>query len=883
MKRLFRLPFSRARVRGDVDAELSFHLQGRIEELIASGMSREDAELEAQRRFGDRSVVAQELERMDVRAYERRALGDRLAGYWRDARYAARGLARRPLYALALVFTLALGIGANTAVFSVFRTVLLRPLAVPEVGRLVVVRDDFPLMGLRNTAVSALESIDLFERRDLFQAGTAIGFNSATITIGGEPTRVVASTTLGEFTNVFGVQPILGRFYRPEDSQFGGPAVVVLSHQLWQQLSSDSSIVGRTLLIGDTPHEIVGVMPASFAFPSKTTMFWRPLVLDSLTLDQSRSRGTLTQLFVGRMRPGLTIDRLGAELRGVAQRWHETYTTKSSYLRGGHSLTTQSLVEYLAGQLKPILIALFAAVALVLLITCANVASLQLVRGAGRTRELAVRAALGAGRTAIARQLIIETGLLAIAGGVSGLLLARLGLVWITALNITRFPALKNLQLDASVLAFTAGVVVLAGILFGSAPALRAASVSVNDALRDSSRGASAGVTRHRFLRSLVVLQSALTLVLLIGATLLIRSLDRLLRVDPGFVAQNVVTFYVGVTPKYPEGAARVSFFRSLEERLRAIPGVQAVGFAAGTPFSGSAGSTLYNLPGIAAQPGEGQRHANQAFVYGDYFRTLGIQIVRGRGFSEADYATGAQVVVIDETLARKSFGSRDPIGAVIEHGPEGTIIGVAKSVKLADLSEPEHPLVYHNFANGGYLAGMTGVVRASIPTSAVIAAARAAVKELDPSLPVSNARSLSERVAESYGTRSFATGVLSGFAILSLVIALLGVYAVMSYVVSTRTREIGIRLALGAARSTISRMILWEGAALAALGLAIGVLAFLGLGRLLRALLFGVGTYDPIALGAGVVLIAAITLLASYIPARRALKVDPLATMRAE
>ena len=881
MKRLVRLPFSRARVRGDVDAELSFHLQGRIEELVAAGMSREEAEREAQRRFGDRSVVARELERMDVRAYERRALGERLGNFWRDTRYAARGLARRPLYALAVVFTLALGIGANTAVFSVFRTVLLRPLAAPELGRLVVVRDDFPLRGLRNAGVSALESIDLFERRDLFQCGTAISFIGATVLIGGEPTRVSGSTTLGDFTRVFGIRPMLGSFYRPEDSQFGRPAVVVLSHQLWQQLSADSTIIGRTIVISETPYEVIGVMPADFAFPSKTTAFWRPLVLDSLTLDQERSRGTLTKLFVGRMRSGLTNERLASELRALAQRWHTTYT--SNYQAGEHTLTTVPLIEWLAGQLKPILIALFAAVSLVLLITCANVASLQLVHAIGRTRELAVRAALGAGRTAIARQVVLESALLAIAGGVAGIALARLGLTWITTLNIARFPALKDLRLDSTVLAFTTGVIVLAAILFGSAPALRAARVSVNDALRDSSRGSTGGVARHRFLRASVVLQTALTLVLLVGAALLIRSLDRLLRVDPGFVPQNVVTFYVAVTARYPYGAPRVAFFRALEERMRAVPGVQAVGFAAGTPFTGSAGSTTYKLPSIGQQLGEGERHANQAFVYGAYFRTLGIQIVRGRAFSDADYATGAAVVVVDETLVRQSFGDRDPIGASIEHGPEGTIIGVARPVKLGDLSEPEHPLVYHNFAHGGYVAGMTAVVRASIPASAVIAAARAAVKELDPSLPVSNARALSERVAESYGTRSFATGVLSTFAGLSLLIALLGVYAVMSYVVSTRTREIGIRLALGAARSTISRMVLRDGVLLAGIGLALGVFAFLGLGRLLRALLYGVSMYDATALGAGVVLIGVITLLASYLPARRAVRVDPLTTMRAE
>ncbi len=879
MKRLFRLPFSRARVRGDVDAELGFHLQGRIDELVATGMVREDAEREAQRRFGDRAVVAQELERMDVRAYERRALGERLASFWRDTRYALRGVLRRPLFAVAVIVTLALGIGANTAVFSVFKTVLLRPLPVPGIDRLVVVMGDFPLINQR-FGVSALEAIDLFERKDLFSTAAASTGGSATLVVGGEPTRVSGASTLGEFASVFALQPVLGRFYRPEDSQFGRPAVVVLSYKLWQQLGSDSSVVGQMLTLNDTPHEVLGVLPPDFSYPSQA-MYWRPLVLDSLVLNPERSRGTVVYRFVGRMRDGLTSTRIGSELRALAQRWHETYV--SNYKTGGHTLVTVPLVEYLAGQLKPILIALFGAVGLVLLITCANVASLQLVHASGRARELAVRAALGAGRAQIARQVVLESALLALAGGVAGVLLARLGLTWLRTLDVMRFPALMDLQIDGTVLAFTAGAVLLAGLLFGSAPALRASRVSVSDALRDSSRGTSAGAARNRFLRVSVVVQNALTLVLLIGAGLLIQSLSRLLRVDPGFQPDNVVTFNVAVTARYPYGAPRLAFFRSLEERLRAIPGVQSVGFAAGTPFSGSAGSTMYKLAGVPPQPGESDRHANQAFVYGDYFRTLGIQIVRGRAFSETDYATGAAVVLVDETLVRQSFGDKDPIGVQIEHGPGGTIIGVVRSVKLADLSEPAHPLVYHNFANGGYLAGLTAVIRSSIPPSTVIAAARAAVKELDPSLPVSGARSLSERVAESYGTRSFATGVLSAFAALSLVIALLGVYAMMSYVVSTRTKEIGIRLALGAARTTIARMVLIDGAKLTAIGLAIGVAAFLGLGRLLRVLLFGVGQNDPLALAGAVTLIGAITLLASYIPARRAVRVDPLTTMRAE
>jgi putative ABC transport system permease protein len=881
MKRLFRLPFSRDRVQRDVDAELSFHLEGRVEELVARGMSRADAEREALRRFGDRATVEAEVERIDVATFERRRMGERLAAVYRDASYGVRGLTRRPLYAVTVVLTLALGIGANTAIFSVVEAVLLKPFAIPGIGRLAAVRDDFPLMNLRNTAVSPLEALDLMARKDLFTSATAYTGEGTTVEIGGEPTRVVGMKTMGDFFTVFGVQPLLGRLYRPEDSDRGRAPVVVLSHRFWQQLSGDTAIVGKMLTIDDQSYEVIGVLRPDFAFP-RTALYWRPFVLDSVMLNQTESRGTLAASFTGRMRDGLTIDRLGVALRALAVQWHATYT--SNYSKGGHTLLAVSLVELQAGQLKPVVVTLFVAVTLVLLIACANVASLQLVRAAGRARELAVRAALGAGRAAIARQLIVESSLLALAGGVAGVALGRLGLAWLTRVNVTQFPALKELKLDATVLAFTAGTVVLAGVLFGTAPAWRAARTDVNSGLRDSSRGASVGAGRHRFLRASVVVQNALTLLLLVGAGLTLRSLDRLLRIDPGFQPDHVVMFTVALPrDRYASGDQTVAFFRSLEERLTAIPGVQSVGFALGVPFTGSAGSTSYKIPSMPQQPGEPERHANQAFVYGDFFKTMGIEIVRGRAFTAQDYSSGPPTLIVDETLVRQSFGAVNPIGVQMEHGPSGTIIGVARTVKLNDLSETAHPLVYHDFGHAAYSRALTAVVRSTQSTEQVLKAARAAVADLDPRLPLGNPRALSERVADSLGARRLVTYVLAGFAALSFVLALLGVYAVMSYVVNERTREIGIRVALGARRPQIVGMVVRDGTVLAVLGLAIGAVALLGLGRLMRGLLYGVGVLDPVTLAASVLLLGGVTLLACYLPARRAVKVDPVVTLRAE
>ena len=879
MKRFFRLPFSRDRVRRDVETELNFHFEGRIEELMAGGMSRAEAEREAGRRFGDRALVEAEVEHIDVSAHKRRALRERLDDIDRDTRYAARGLARRPLYTLAIVVTLALGIGANTAIFSLVEAVLLRPVDVPAIGRLVVVHDDFPLMGLRSSGVSPLESVDLFARRDLFASGTAMVSEGAIATIAGEQTRVQGIKTLGDFFTVFPGRPLHGRLYGPEDSQVGRPPVVVLGYALWRQLGGDEAIVGKSLTLDDAPYEVVGIMPPTYAAPRNTAQYWRPFVMSGQWLDQKQTRATLVARFVGRMKDGMTIERLNTELRALAVRWAKQY-----YDMGGYTMLAKGFVEDQAGNLRPIVLALFGAVMFVLLIACANVASLQLVRAPGRAREIAVRTALGAGRAAIARQLVVESALLALAGGLAGIALGKAGLVWLTHLNLSQFPALKDLKLDGTVLAFTAGTVVLAGIVFGSAPALRAARVNMNDALRDSDRSASAGTSRHRLLRTSVIVQNALTLLLLVGAALTIRSLDRLVQTDPGFQPEHVTTFTISLpSQRYPTPESHLAFFRELNDRLKAIPGVQSTGLAAGVPFTGGAGSTPYKLASVPQQEGEPQRHANQAFVYGDFFKTMGIPIVRGRPFTEGDYSSGAAVAIVDDNLVRQSFGLRDPIGEEIEHGPKGTIVGVAKSVKLSDLAEVAHPLVYHNYSQTAWINTLTAVVRSPLPPDAMLRASRAVVRELDPGLVFLQPRALADRVAESLGPRRLATNVISGFAALSLILALLGIYAVMSYVVGERSKEIGIRVALGAQRAEIAWMVMRDGALLAGIGLAFGAGALVALAKLMQSLLYGVGVFDPVAIGTGVMLLAGITLVACWLPARRAVRVDPVVALRSE
>ena len=737
MKRLFRLPFSRDRMRRDVDAELSFHLEGRIEELIARGMSRAEAELDAARRFGNRELVEAEVEQIDQSTHQQQTRREWFGAIARDTRYAVRGLTRRPVYAAAVIITLALAIGANTTIFSVVEAVLLKPFDIPAIGKLTVVRDDFPKMNLRNASVSPLESIDLFARKDLFSVSAATSGDRATTEIRGENVAVTGAQTLGDFFTLIGARPLLGRLYRPEDSQPGRPQVVVLSYEFWQRLSGDSAIIGRSIVFGERSFEVIGVLPASIAYP-RVAMYWRPMVLDP-DAEYMKDRGYLTELFVGRMRDGLTLDRLRTELRSTANAWHAA--AHGNYGQGGHTLIAQSFVDYQAGQLKPITVALFAAVTFVLLIACANVASLQLVRAAGRTREIAVRAALGAGRAAIARQVMVESALLAISGGIAGIALGWAGLRALSSLDLSRFPALKALHLDGGVLAFTAGTVAVAGVIFGSAPVFRAARADVNDGLRDAGRGSTGGAAHHRFLRASVVAQYALTLLLLTGAALTIESLDKLMRTDPGFVAENVVTFNATIPPhRYPTPDARYAFFSEVRDRLAAIPGVQAIGIAAGVPFAAGFGNTHYALPDIPEQDGEPQRHANQAFISGDYFKALGIKIVRGHAFTLDDYSSGHVSMIIDENLARQSFGSRDPIGARIEHGSDGigTIVGVARAVKTLDLTEPAHPMVYHAAAES-YFAGSTVIVRSTLGTEQIAKLSRAILIELEPKVIIGN------------------------------------------------------------------------------------------------------------------------------------------------
>jgi predicted permease len=628
---------------------------------------------------------------------------------------------------------------------------------------------------------------------------------------------------------------------------------------------------------------VIGVTPPSFRYPYGTQLY-APFIYTQRVRSPDHRR-SLYMTFVGRLAPGVKPEQLPAELRAEVARW-DARLGPGSYAAESFRLVPVSLVEYIAGELRAILLVLMGAVSFVLLIACANVASLQLVRAIGRSKELAVRAALGAGRGTIARQLLVESLVLSVAGGLLGLLVGRALLTLVTRWGAAEHKVLESVRLDASVLGFTALIVIIAGLAFGTVPALRAARVNVHDPLKGAGRGSTAGADRHRFLRGSVVLQMALTVVLLMAATLTIRSLARLLATDPGFRPEQVMVTRVSLPgSRYQSPAARVAFFDALLQRLRDTPGVQSVGLAAYPPFSGDSDSSPFDIVGVPQRPGEVARHANTQIVHGSYFRAMGIPLLRGRTFEPTDNNPEAPVAIVDEQLAKQYFAAGDdPIGKTIRHGAgPARIIGIVGHVQQNELGDPPKATVYHYYPHYAWLSFMSMVIRSPLPPEVIAQHARAVVRQLDSALPVYDVKPMKERVAESVAARRLAITVLAGFAGLSLLLALLGIYGVMSYTTSQRTKELGIRMALGADPGAVVRIALVGGLGLVTVGVIAGVAAFLGLGGALRALLYGVAPHDAVTVLSCVAALTGVAIVACYVPARRAARVDPVTALRDE
>jgi putative ABC transport system permease protein len=797
-----------------------------------------------------------------------------LESFRQDLKFAMRALRRSPGFSIVAVLTLALGIGANTAIFSVVNSVLLRPLPVEDPDRLFAV-------GEQSTStpgqVSVTSPANLYDWQRSATTMRIAGFagTSGTITGRGEPQLQTGTMSVGGIFQVLGIHPFLGRALTASDEESASPQVIVLSYELWRDLfGEDRSALGQTITVNGTPRTIVGVMAAGYSFLGGPSAFYVPSRFDA-AFRQNRDQYFIVA--VARLARGATIDRARSELATIAARLRRDWPAYNSNL----AVLALPLQEIIVGSTRAQLLVLMGAVGFVLLITCANLGSLLLARAQARRREMAVRQALGADRGRIARQLLTESVVLALFGGIAGVLIGRLFLELLMAAEAaTNLPRANEIALDGRVLAFTAGVSLLAGLIFGSIPAWQLARGDSSEVLRAGNRGSARGTLVRS---ALVVSELGLAMMLLIGAGLLLRSFDLLQRVNPGIEPERVLTFSVRLPAKNP------TFFPQSIERIRALPGVRSAALTSQLPVSGRGISAWYArldkpLPSNLKATGEAYR-----VVTPDFFATVGISLRRGRLLESTDRAD-APVVVINESLAKRYYPGEDPLGKPMYMGAsddrlfqQGTIVGVVSDTRDAGLGSDPLPTVYIPLAVMPSWPSMSYVVRTTSKPTSVMSAARGVIRELDASLPVRNVQTMEDVLSTAVAPARWSSALLGAFAAVALVTAVLGVFGVLSFVVTQRTRELGIRIALGATPGHVRRIVVARGLGLTAFGLVLGAAGAVWLTRFMGSLLYGVTTTDPLTyVGVAVVLLVT-SVLASYLPARRATRVDPLMALRAE
>jgi putative ABC transport system permease protein len=851
-----------------MEREMAFHVDALARDYARDGLRDVDAQRAARRQFGN-------LTRLKERGHDERTM--RLVeDVTRDVRHAARGLWRSPGFSLAVILTLALGIGGNTAVFSVVDQLLLRPLPYPDGDQLVVVEES---VGANPHAdVSPANWIDWQRESRTFRRFAAWRSWSFTLTGTGEPRRVNAQQVSSEFFPLLGVAPLLGRTISDEDDRPNGPRVAVLSYRAWQdQLSGDRRAIGRTVQLNDRPYEIVGVMPAGFRFIQQDVDLWTAFQLDR-TRPWRDTEGRVIEV-VGRLAADATIGTARSEMEGIARRLAALYTFNKNT-----SVTVTPLREVLTGQVRTSVLVLFAGVGVMLAIACFNVANMLLARSASRQREIAIRASLGAGRWAIARSVLLESLLLAGAGGALGLALARGSLDALLAVAPMNLLGVSELFIDRRVLMYAFGLSLATGAIAGLAPTVLFARRSMADALR--TRGSKAGHA-PRVRQALVVVQVAMTVVLLCGAGVLVRTLIALDRAHMGFDAHDVLTMSVAVSPaRYTAERCR-EFYREAVARVRALPGVETAAAGISLPVIGSPrGGTSFHELGTPERPASERPTTVVRMVAPGYFHTLRIPVLRGREFTDADNANPMAGFVVNETFARTYFSGRDPFASSISvrmmaDNPYLPIIGVVADVSEGSVRTAPQSTVFYSHGRMTW-STMTLFVRARQPES-LVKPVSAALHELDPTLVVSNVRTIESALAESLARERISALISTSFGVGALLLAALGLYGLLAFLVAERTKDIGIRIALGARLSRITGSVVAGGLALVAIGAAIGVAGSLLLLRSLGTLLFGVTPYDVPTYAIVVVLLGAIAALASYLPARRAARIEPLMALRQE
>ena len=867
LRRIMNL-FHRSKLDQEIETELRAHIEMRTADNIAAGMPPKQARRDALLRFGNRAALKERVTAADAQMF--------LDSLWQDLCYGLRMLRKSPGFTSVAVLTLALGIGANTAIFSVIDAVLLSPLPYPKPQQLVATR---PNDSLANW-------IEIQRQNHSFSQGGAINVTPMDLTGAAEPVQIHAGLVNAGFLETLGVPPMLGRIISRGEDVKGGPRNVVVSHQFWQNfLKSDPHALGRTVTLSGNSYTVIGVMPASFQLPREhADVFVSLWVADAGAAAQ---RDVHFMHAYWRVKPGVTLAQAQADMSAIDHRLAEQYPNDEL----GRKTLLMPLHELLVGDVRPALLVLFGAVGLVLLVACANFAGLLLARAAARRHELVIRAALGARRSRLIRQALTESGLLAMIGGVAGLLLAKWGTSLLLSLKPAALERFNGIQMDAKVLWFVFGVSMLTGVVFGLAPAWSAARADVSESLKEGGRSATAGPSAHLLRKLLVTAEFALALVLLVGAGLLIKGFSRLRSVNPGFNPANVMTMYLDLpATRYGEIPMQTRFRRELLAKLNSLPGVEAA-MITDIPLGGNYVGHRVVFDGRPPVPVGAEPEVETLSVMGDYFRVMQIPTRAGRDFTPADREGEPLAAIVNQEFVKEFFPGEGPLGRRIDWAGTNephrwmTIVGVVADVKHSGVNQPTDPAVYTPFAQNdeAWRHFMTLAIRTGSPSAGLVEEVKKRVWSMDSLIPVSDVQSMDDLMSVSLAQQWFNLLLLGIFAALALILASVGIYGLMAYGVSQRTHEIGVRMALGAQRRDVLRLIVGDGAKLAFAGIVIGVLGALALTRLMVSLLFEVKPTDPATFAAVAILLGAVALGACYIPARRAMRVDPIVALRCE
>jgi len=869
--------FHKERRDREFSAELDSHLQLHIEDNLRRGMNPAEARRQALITLGG-IEAAKEAHR------DRRGLPF-VEAFAQDIRFALRMLRKNPGFIAVVVLTLALGIGANTAVFSVVDAVLLRPLPFADPDRLMMVWEDASFMGFPQNTPAPANFVDWKKQNHVFADMAALADRTVNLTGDGEPEMQEGEAATWNVFSLLGVRPALGRTFLPEEDRPDGPKVVLLGHGLWKRrFGAGPDVVGREILINGEKHTVVGVMPPGFHFPFPYTDIWVPLGFGEKRWSE---RGAHFLIVVARLKPGVSLEQARADMDLVGQRLARDFPDNNS----GMGALVLPIREQYAGQARSGLLILLAAVGCILLIACANVANLLLSRASARTREMVVRKALGASSSRLTRQLLTEVLLLAFLGSGLGFLFAGWSFQSLAHLIPAEFAPAVPLQLNVRVFVFTFLAAVLTALLVGLAPVLDVLRLNLNEVLKaGGARGGFSGRTRMRHV--LVVAEVALTLVLLICASLLLRSLASVRGLDPGFRSEGVLTLRI-VLPlnAYPDAARRAAFFDQAVEKLRGLPGVKGVAFTSALPLVWKGGTSGFAVEGRRQPADHLPYDANNRVVSPGYMQVMGMTLHSGRFFEESDGAQAQPVIIINQTMAAMYFPGQDPLGKRVKYadyssrGPWVTIVGVVNDVKAMGIESPARPEMYFPYRQAfeNWMVPRDVVIRASGDPLGLAAAARRRIWEGDPNQPVASVATLDDILDQEVRQRRVQAVLLGAFSVLALLLACVGLYGVLSFLVSQNTQEIGVRMALGAQRFTIVSRFVGRGLALAAAGMAIGMAAALALTRALESLLFGVSARDALTFSAAPAILFVVALAAAFVPARRAARVDPLVALRYE